>query len=93
MKKILLSLFCVLYLACGVALAAPIPADSIATLKCYTDQHFSAAVPRGTVEALQMRTLESSQSPVLRSDMRIASAGMVFNRAVDQIIAESTAPS
>lgn len=84
MKKVLLSVIAILYLACGVAFAAPV-ADQQA-FQAYADQHIAAEAKRNLAEVMQPRSLESYRSHVLRSDMRIASAGMVFNRANDQVL-------
>lgn len=85
MKKVLLSVFAILYLTCGLALAAPLPADHLA-VQTYVDQHIAAEAKRNMAEVMQLRSLERYRSPILRSDMRIASAGMVFNRTNDQVL-------
>jgi len=82
--KILLSVLAILYLSCGLAMAAPVPADYLA-VQAYADQHLSSVAQRSVAEVMQMRSLERYRSPILRSDMRIASAGMVFDRANDDI--------
>lgn len=84
MKKVLLCVIAILYLSCGLVLAAPVPVDHLA-FKVYADHHIAAERQRSLAEVMQPRSLESKRSPVLRSDMRIASAGMVFNRANDQV--------
>lgn len=85
MKKVLLCVFAILYLSCGLVLASPVPADHLA-FKAYADQHIAAEAKRNLAEVMQPRSLESKRSPALRSDMRIASAGMVFNRTNDQVL-------
>lgn len=85
MKKFLLSVFAILYLSCGIALAAPVPADH-AVVQAYAEHQVATAAQRGLAEVMHLRSLESYQSPLLRSDMRIASAGMVFNRTNDQVL-------
>ena len=85
MKKVLLSVIAILYLACGVAFAAPVPADHLA-FQAYADHHIAAERQRNLAEVMQPRSLERPHSPVLRSDMRIASADMVFNRTNDQVL-------
>lgn len=85
MKKVLLSVLAILYLTCGMALAAPAPVDYLA-IQAYADQHLSSVAQRSVAEVMQLRSLERYRSPILRSDMRIASAGMVFNRTNDQVL-------
>lgn len=85
MKKVLLCVIAILYLSSGLVFAAPVPADHLA-IQSYADQHYAAERQRSLAEVMQPRSLESKRSPVLRSDMRIASAGMVFNRTNDQVL-------
>lgn len=85
MKKVLLSVLAILYLTCGLALAAPLPVDYLA-IQAYADQHIAAEAKRNLAEVMQPRSLERYRSPILRSDMRIASAGMVFKRTNDQVL-------
>lgn len=84
MEKVLLSVIAILCLSCGVVFAAPVPADHL-VVQAYADQYCAAEAKRITAEVVQVRSLENYRSLVLRSDMRIASAGMVFNRANDQV--------
>lgn len=96
MKKYLFSLAVSLLLSCGAALAAP---ESIAVAldrydQCLSMQYCDAAVSAQVAgPLLQLPGLDADQSPLLRSDMRVASAGFVFNGTVDQILSECTAPS
>lgn len=85
MKKVLLCVIAIVYLSSGLVFAAPVPADHLA-FKAYADQHIAAEAKRNLAEVMQPRSLESKRSPALRSDMRIASAGMVFNRTNDQVL-------
>lgn len=85
MKKVLLCVIAILYLSCGLVFAAPVPADHLA-VQAYAHQHFDAEAKRNLAEVMQPRSLEDKRSPALRSDMRIASAGMVFNRTNDQVL-------
>lgn len=85
MKKVLLSVFAILYLACGVVFAAPVPADHLA-VQAYADQHIAAVAQQSLADVMQPRSLDRTDRLVVRSDMRIASAGMVFNRTNDQVL-------
>jgi len=85
MKKVLLSVFAILYLACSVAFAAPVPADHLA-VQAYADQHIAAVAQHNLADVMQPRSLDRTDRLVVRSDMRIASAGMVFNRTSDQVL-------
>lgn len=93
MKKYLLSIAASLLFACS-AFAAP---ESITVaLDCYDQfqalaQHCDAAVSAQVAgPLLQLPGLGADQSPLLRSDMRVASAGFVFNGTVDRIMSAST---
>lgn len=96
MKKYFLSIAASLLFACS-AFAAP---ESIAVALDRYDQcqalaqHCDAAVSAQVAgPMLQLPSLDAYRSPLLRSDMRVASAGFVFNGTVDVIASESTAPS
>lgn len=97
MKKYLLSIAASLLFACSALTAAP---ESIAMALDRYDQcqalaqHCDATVSvQVDGPLLQLLSLDAYRSPLLRSDMRVASAGFVFNGSVDVIASESTAPS
>lgn len=95
MKKYIFSLAVSLLFSCGVALAA---SESIAVAldrydQCLSMQHCDAAVSAQVAgKLLQLPGLGADQSPLLRSDMRVASAGFVFKGTVDRIMSASTVP-
>lgn len=95
-KRFLFPLAAALMLACGFALASVEPADGLAYGydQCMTDQGCDAVVSAQVAgPVMQLPSLDSNRSQVLRSDMRVASAGLVFKRAMDVVQRESTAPS
>lgn len=92
----LASLAAVLFLVCGFATAEPAPIDvGYASVdQCFTDQGCDAVVSAQVAgPVMQLPSLDAYRSQLLRSDMRVASAGLVFNRTVDEILSGSTAPS
>jgi hypothetical protein len=96
MKRFLFPLAAALMLACGFAFASAEPATGLAYGydQCMTDQGCDAVVSAQVVgPVMQLPSLDAYRSPSLRSDMRVASAGLVFNRTVDEVLSESTAPS
>jgi hypothetical protein len=97
MKKYFLSIAASLLFACSAFAAVP---ESVAVALDRYDQcqalaqHCDAAVSAQVAgPLLQLPSLDAYRSPLLRSDMRVASAGFVFNGTVDVIASESTAPS
>lgn len=91
----LASIAAVLFLVCGMATAelAPVDIGYASVDQCFADQHCDAVVASHTAgPVMQLPSLDAYRSSLFRSDMRVASAGFVFNRTVD-VIPESTAPS
>jgi hypothetical protein len=95
MKRILIGLALVVY--CGIATADSTLQDlqldaAYAVQSQGVDYDAALADAESTAASTQ-----AQEAPVtttrLRSDMRVASAGLVFNRTVDEILSESTAPS
>lgn len=96
MKRFLFPLAAALMLACSFAFASVEPADGLAYSydQCMTDQGCDAVVSAKVAgPVMQLPSLDAYRSPLLRSDMRVASAGLVFNRTVDEVLSESAAPS
>lgn len=92
----LASLAAVLFLVCGVATAEPVPLDVgyASAAQCLADQHCDVVVASQVAgPVIQLPSLDAYRSTLLRSDMRVASAGLVFNRTVDEVLSEGTAPS
>jgi hypothetical protein len=95
-KRFLFPLAAALMLACGFALASVEPADGLAYGydQCMTDQGCDAVVSTQVVgPVMQLPGPSDYRSPVMRSDMRVASAGLVFKSALGVVERESTAPS
>lgn len=97
MKKYFLSIAASLLFACSAVATA---SDLIVVALDRYDQcqalaqHCDAVVSAQVAGPLmQLPGLESYQSPLLRPDMRVASAGFVFNSTVDEVLSESTSPS
>lgn len=96
MKKALFSLLTAVCLLLGVAIGASAEPVGVAAvpLQCHAGQDCGMAVSSHVaMRVMPLPSLDAKRSPLLRSDMRIASAGLVFNRTVDEILAESKAPS
>ena len=96
MKRYLFPLVAALMLACGFAYASMEPANGLAYGydQCLTDQGCDAvASTQVSGPVMQLPSQGDYRSPVMRSDMRVASAGLVFKSAVGVIERESTAPS
>lgn len=96
MKRFLFPLAAALMLACSFAFATVEPASGLAYGydQCMTDQGCDALVSAQVAgPVMQLPSLDAYRSPLLRSDMRVASAGLVFNRTVDEVLSESAAPS
>lgn len=95
-KRFLFPLAAALMLACSFAFASVEPAYGLAYGydQCMTDQGCDAVVSAQVAgPVMQLPSLGAYRSPVMRSDMRVASAGLVFKSAVGVIERESTAPS
>lgn len=95
-KRFLFPLAAALMLACSFAFASAEPVTGLAYGydQCMTDQGCDAVVSTQVVgPVMQLPSLDTYRSPVMRSDMRVASAGLVFKSAVGVIERESTAPS
>ena len=96
MKRYLFPLVAALLFACGYAFASAEPASGLAYgySQCATDQACDAvASTQVSGPVMQLPSPGDYRSPVMRSDMRVASAGLVFKSAVGVIERESTAPS
>lgn len=96
MKRYLLPLAAAMMLACSFAFGSMAPADGLAYGydQRMTYQDCDAVVSaQASGPVMQLPSPGDYRSPVMRSDMRVASAGMVFNRALDDVKVESTAPS
>lgn len=99
MKRYLLSIAASLIFACGVATAAVEPTGMVIASydQCLVGYHCDAVVAsRVAGPVMQLPGMDAYRSTLFRSDMRVASAGLVFNRAMrtlGEIQAESTAPS
>lgn len=96
MKRFLFPLAAALMLACSFAFASVEPANGLAYGydQCMTDQGCDAVVSAKVAgPVIQLPSLDAYRSSLLRSDMRVASAGLVFKSAVGVIERESTAPS
>lgn len=96
-KRFLFPLAAALMLVCGFAFASVGQADNhegFAKYQLDTDAAY-AVLPSGkpVVAEHEAGGVDVRRSPVLRSDMRVASAGLVFKRAMDVVQRESTAPS
>lgn len=95
-KRFLFPLAAALMLACSFAFASAEPVTGLAYGydQCMTDQGCDAVVSAQVAgPAIQLPSQGDYRSPVMRSDMRVASAGLVFKRAMDVVQRESTAPS
>lgn len=97
MKKYFLSIAASLLFACS---AVAVASESIVVALDRYDQcqalaqHCDAVVSAKMAgPAMQLPGLERHLSPLLRPDMRVASAGFVFNGTVDEVLSESTSPS
>lgn len=91
MKRYLLSIVAVMLFSSGYAAAEPASPQfvdmGVAYGSCAIDQHCEAVVASHTAgPVMQLPSLNDYRSTVFRSDMRVASAGMVFNRTDDQIL-------
>lgn len=85
MKKLLLFVVAVLCLSCGLAMAAQVPIDPLA-MPMQADQ-FLCVVSRPRVAGvMELPRMANPHNVVPRSDMRVASAGMVFNRTADPVL-------
>ena len=99
MKRYLLSIVAAILFCGGYAAAEPASPQFVdmgiaAYGNCAIDAHCDAVVASHTAgPVMQLPSLEAYQSRLFRSDMRVASAGLVFNGTVDVIASESTAPS
>ena len=96
-KRFLFPLAAALMLACGFAFASVGQADNhegFAKYQLGTDAAY-AVLPAGkpVVAEHEAGGVDVQRSPVLRSDMRVASAGLVFKGAMDVVQRESSAPS
>lgn len=96
MKRFLFPLAAALMLACGFAFASSDPAQSFVAGydQCMTDHGCDAVVSAKVAgPVMQLPSMDTYRSTLLRSDMRVASAGMVFSRIMDSVLSESAAPS
>lgn len=90
-KRYLLSLVAALIFVSGVASATPDPNEQVTYAKCPAVQHYDAVVASHAAGPLiLLPSLDAYRSHLFRSDMRVASAGLVFNRAVNEIRSVST---
>lgn len=82
MLKRHLSLAVALSLACGLAFAEPEDACSVpaAASYCATQGYVGAQGARLVPSVYLVPTLEDYNPPAMRSDMRVASAGLVFEQ-------------
>lgn len=96
-KRYLFPLAAALMLACGYASASVEPADGLmyGYEACSADQVCldDVAVAKVAGPEIQLPAMGDHRNTVKRSDMRVASAGLVFKGAVGVIERESMAPS
>lgn len=94
-KRYVLPLAAMLFLVCGTAFAGPELPVGAGESEQYTADLCSgaAAMASHTSQVLEVRSLPGYQAPNTRSDMRVASAGLVFDRVDGHPHAESTVPS
>lgn len=97
LTRFLFPLAAALMLACGYASAAVEPADGLlyGYQVCSADQVCldDVAVAKVAGPEIQLPAMGDHRSTVKRSDMRVASAGLVFKATTKAIERDSTAPS